>query len=1055
MRERTLVESIVHQFVSSRLSVLFVLVSLACGAIALLATPREEEPQIVVPMAEILIQAPGASVEQVERLVSIPLEQKLKKIEDVEHLYATSFQGSALMTVRYEVGTDIEDALLRLYNELDSNQDAIPPIVTNWIVKPKSIDDVPILVFNLLSQTLSADEMRLIAQEAALSLEQIPESSTIRIFGGRSEEIRATIDIGKLNQSGIDGYSLIEWIRSNGQYQRVGSLENRNQAQLLDVGNQYRNLAQIRDLPIADREGTLFRLADIADVQRTWAPRTSYLWHQENGGTPWNMVSIAVAKRKGSNAVSVADGLIERMEALHGDIIPEDVRIEISRNYGETANEKVNELVKHLLIAIATIVGLLAFMLGWRESLIVAMAVPITLSLTLIMDLAFGYTINRVTLFALILSLGLLVDDPIVGVENISRHMSRARKGGADIIAGAIQEIFSPTLIATIAVVISFIPLYFVTGMMGPYMEPMPFNIPIAMFWSLVVAITITPWACARILRADRIKHHADDHLGSSALERAYRATMHWLMSSRARMWLVILLSLVAFGASVALVPLGMVPFKMLPFDNKNELLIVIDAPEPYTLEQTANAASALATSLSLREDIQSAQVYAGTHSPIDFNGLVRKYYFRSGSNVAEIRLNLLPKDQRQPSHDIAMDIRGLVESIAAEQGVIAKIVEMPPGPPVMQTVVAEVSGPPHGDYQDLETLGRQVQEAFDLVPGVVDIDNYSSVPQPVLHLQPELMTAAHTGAPAGFLIDIAAAMVDQGMPLGLVQDADKLEPLPLVLRLGDPDNTSLDQILGLQVRDQVPLGALVEVREGRSQAPRYRKDMQPVYFVTADAVGISPIDAVLAINEQLPEIPAGYSVNWLGEGEPKITLDAFRDMGLAFLGAVVGIYVLLVAQTGVLMLPAIMIVAIPFTLVGVLPGFWLLNLVMSQDIGEFHQPVFFTATAFIGIIALAGIVVRNSIILIDFIENYRRTSDDTHEAILRAGTIRMRPIVLTALAAMFGAWVIVLDPIFSGLAWAFIFGISASTAFSLVLIPVIYKLMYTQPTDSTHKEHS
>ncbi|WP_027389424.1 efflux RND transporter permease subunit [Chrysiogenes arsenatis] len=1041
----------VRQFVVSKLSILFILVAFACGAIALLATPREEEPQIVVPMADILIQAPGATVAEMERLVTIPLEKKLRRIQDVEHIYSATQPEMAMVTIRYKVDTDLEKALIRLYNELDSNRDAVPPIVTGWIVKPVSIDDVPIVVFNLVSERYTADQLRLIAQEAALRLNAVPHATKVEVTGGRTEEVRVTIDIAKLSSMQMGLGDLIDWIAGSGVYIRAGSMDYRGNNAVVEVGNRYEAIDELASVAIPNQRGDLFRLGDIATVERSFSPRTQYVHHVEAGDVR-EMATISAAKVKGANAVTVAQELLATMERLRGEVIPDGVEVIVSRNYGETADEKVNELVKHLLIAIATIVGLLAFTLGWRESLIVAMAVPITLALTLILDYMLGFTINRVTLFALILSLGLLVDDPIVGVENISRHLGLYPQQQKTVtIVGAITEIFNPTLVATIAVVVSFIPLYFVTGMMGPYMRPMPVNIPIAMFWSLVVAVTITPWACARLLKtpsatvtsgqsATTAGHHAPGWM-----ERKYVATLDFFLASSGRRWGLIVGSLIAFAASVLLIPTGKVPFKMLPFDNKNELLIVIDAPESFTLERTWNATNAIATALTQREYVRSAQIYAGVNSPIDFNGLVRKYYMRSASNMAEIRLNLTPKQERIASHTIALDIRREVERLSSHYGVRSKIVEMPPGPPVMASVVAEVYGSPTATYADIAAVGQIVENAFAAVPGVADIDNYSTEMQPQIVLEIDRLRAAEAGITSATVAQITDSFIHRGLPVGVIHVDHKLESLPIVLRLGDPDQSSLEKALGIQVKPGVPLGSIVRVIQSEVTPPIHRKDMRQVYFVTAESVGISPVDAVLAINRELEgKIPAGYEVNWLGEGETKITVDAFRDMGLAFLGAVVGIYVLLVAQTGVLLLPAIMIIAIPFTLVGILPGFWLLNILFGQQIGDIHMPVFFTATAFIGIIALAGIVVRNGIILIDFMEKYRtEEGGDIDNAIRHAAQVRMRPILLTALAAMFGAWVIVLDPIFSGLAWAFIFGITASTAFSLLLIPIAYRMTY------------
>ena len=714
----------------------------------------------------------------------------------------------------------------------------------------------------------------------------------------------------------------------------------------------------------------------------------------------------------------------------------------------------MNELVDHLGIAVATIVVLIAFALGWREALIVALAVPITLAVTLLGDLIVGYTINRVTLFALILSLGLLVDDPIVDVENIHRHFRLRKRPPLDATLVAVDEVRPPTILATFAVIVSFLPMFFVTGMMGPYMRPMPFNVPLAMLMSLVVAFTVTPWATYHMLKGEydkpRQEGAAEDHEEGAGLKRVYRRLLLPMLERPARGWIFLAVVFLAFLLSIGLVILGLVPLKMLPYDNKSELQIVIDMPEGTTLEYTDAVTSELGAYLATVAEVTDYETYVGTVSPFDFNGLVRHYFLRQGDNVADIRINLVDKHARkQQSHQLALRIRPRVEEIARRYGANVKIVEMPPGPPVLATLVAEVHGPEDAKYEELEKVSGRVRALFEDIEGVVDVDDTTEADQKKIRFLVDREKAAlHGIPPEGIARCVQMAM--GGLPAGTVHLPGERAPFMIVARFPEAMRSHPDDMLKIYIKasdgSMVSLAELGHLVSDVQEKTIYHKNLKPVVYVTGETAGISPAIAVLSMQKRLKKepLPPGYSVDWRGEGEWKITLDVFRDLGMAFGAALILIYVLLVAQTGSLLVPVVIMVAIPLTIIGIMPGFAFLNLILDKPIGPYATPVFFTATGMIGMIALAGIVVRNSIILIDFIHLIMdRGEKDLKEAIIEAGAVRTRPILLTAGAAMFGSWVITLDPIFSGLAWSFIFGIFASTAFSLLVVPVVYYLIY------------
>ncbi len=1068
--KRGFTAEIVRVFITSKLSMLLLIASLLAGLAALLLTPREEEPQIVVPMADVFVSMPGASAEEVEKLAASPLEAKLREVDGVEYVYSTSREGGAMVTVRFYVGENREDSLVKVWNKLMSNQDVIPPGVKDWTVKPVEIDDVPIVTLALFSANPVYDTaaLRRLADEIKDKLGEVEDSGKISVVGGELRRILVYPDAAQLAARGLTLPELMQALAAANVSVRAGRFDAGGKTVQLDAGPAFQSAEEIAATVVKAEAGRPVYLREVANVidgpaeaetytrigfgqaakdSKTLAP-TPLPAGEGVDAAERQAVTLAVAKRKGANAVAVAEDTIKTMEGLRGKLIPEDVEVTVTRDYGETANHKVNELVKHLGIAIATIIVLLALALGPKEAFIVAIAVPMTLGVTLLFDLVFGYTINRVTLFALILSLGLLVDDPIVDVENIYRHFKLHKEPPLDATLTAVDEVRPPTIFATFAVIVSFLPLYFITGMMGPYMGPMAFNVPIAMLMSLLVAFTVTPWAGYHLLQSEYGEggeHHADPKQTGSY--RLYQRAIHALVLKPGRAkWFLWAMVAAMVGASLLAV-YRIVPLKLLPFDNKNELLLVIDLPRGSTLEATDAAARDLGAYLARVNEVTDYETYVGLASPMDFNGMVRHYYLRQGGHVGEIRVNLLPKEKReQQSHQIALRIRPDIERIAKAHGAIAKIVETPAGPPVLSTFVAEVYGPLDKDYGELAQVTENVRKDIEKISGAKDVDDLVDEPAPKLRFQLDRQKAALHGVTVQAVAQTLGVALDGGRA-GVAHEPSERQPLEILLRLPRAERSNPADLLALRVKaadgSLVPLGELGGFSEAQIDRAIYHKNLKRLNYVTADTVGTSPVEVVLDWKEieKAKPLPEGYSVDLAGEGEWKITVDVFRDLGLAFGAALLMIYVLLVAQTGSLGMPLVIMVAIPLTIIGIMPGFWLLNLFTSPVAG-YANPVLFTATGMIGMIALAGIVVRNSIILIDFIEKLRGQGLALVDALVEAGATRLRPIFLTAGAAMFGSFVITLDPIFSGLAWSFIFGIFASTAFSLLVVPVVYFLI-------------
>ena len=1050
---------IVEAFLQGNLAILLIVASLILGAGALWLTPREEEPQIVVPVADVLIHYPGGSASDVERLVSSRLEKLLYQIDGVEYVYSMSRPGMAVVTVRFYVGEDREDSLIKLYNKLFSNIDRVTPGISDWVVRPIEIDDVPIITAALYSKRHDTYELHRVAEEVIEYLQRIPNTARITLHGGESRVMQVYLDPAALHAHHITALEVERAIHAANAQVASGAFEQRDTWIPVEAGPFLQTKRDLESLVLRVRDDRLVRLRDVATVRDGPAEISTY--HRfgygpaaEKAGidsAPLPAVTLAVAKKAGSNAVRVAADVQEMLQELSGSVIPDDIDLHITRDYGATADEKVNNLVTSLGLAILTVIALLALTMSWREGIIVAIAVPITYSLTLLFNYLNGYTINRVTLFALILTLGLLVDDPIVGVENIYRHLRMGKASRMQAIMMAMQEVMPPIVLSTLAVMVSFFPMFFITGMMGPYMAPMAMNVPVAVFFSTVVALTITPTLARLILRVKPAD--TDVKSGSAApksrMHRGYSRVVAPFIDSPRKSRLLFGVTALLFIGSVALALTGLVPLKMLPFDNKNEFQIVIDMPEGTTLERTDAVVRAFEDYLQGVPDVVAFSSIVGGASPMDFNGMVRQYYMREGPHLADIRINLRHhRERRMGSHDLILSLRDELTELADTMDANIKLVEVPPGPPVMATVVAEVYGAPHHTYEALIDAARTVRARMDKEGGMVDIDDSSAATHQKLFFRIDHEKAMLSGvAPVEIVETLQLAL--GGRSAGVVQTERDRNERPIILQLTRAERSSADRLAQLPVRSQqgtlVPLGELGQFEETVEDQPIFRKNLQRVVYVQSEMAGRGPAYAILALQKHFREhpLPEGIRLSWTGEGEWKITVDVFRDLGIAFGIALIGIFILLVYQTGSYAIPGVIMLSIPLTMIGIMPGFWLLNLIANQNIGGYDTPVFFTATAMIGMIALSGIVVRNALVLIEFIRQAVNEGMALRDAILESGAVRMRPILLTAGTTMLGAWPITLDPIFSGLAWALIFGLFVSTAFTLILVPTVYYRIY------------
>ncbi len=1038
---------VARAFIDSKLTPLAILASLALGLFALWMLPREEEPQIIVPMIDIFVSMPGASAKEVEERVTKPMEKLLWEIPGVEYIYSTSRPGSALAIVRFYVGEDEEEAIVRLNQKMFANFDLIPPGASQPLIKPRSIDDVPILALTLWSERYDDFQLRQVAAQLHDAIKQTPEVSVVEIIGGQRREVRVTLDASRLAAYNLTPLQVMGALGASNRRLPSGNFSSGNQEFLIETGEFLTTAEDVRQVVVGVFNNKPVYVRDVAQVTDGGEEPAQYVQFARAGAF-YPAVTLAVSKRKGTNAIDVAHRVLARVESLKGELIPADVNIDITRHYGETAAEKSNELLFHMAIAVVGVSVLIWITLGWRESWIVFTAIPVTLALTLATFYLYGYTLNRITLFALIFSIGILVDDAIVVVENIVRHRRLpANKGRplAEVAVEAVDEVGNPTILATLTVIAAILPMAFVGGLMGPYMRPIPVGATAAMIFSLLVAFIVTPWATLRILGSGGRHGHegAEDRA-----TRAYRVVMGRLIHQTTLRWAFLLMVTVLLIGSMALVYVGFVKVKMLPFDNKSEFQVIIDMPEGTTLEETARVARALAEVVSRTPEVTHLQTYVGTAAPYNFNGLVRHYFLRRGSNVADIPVNLLPKGERKrQSHDIAKAVREELAPVARTLGANIKVAEVPPGPPVLQTLVAEIYGP---TQEGQVRVARQIKELFEKLDGVVDVDWYVEDDQ-VKH---RLIVDREKAALHGITDDEIAqtmAVASAGQIAGLLHDPAAKEDVPIRVRLDRATRSDLERIRDLKIAGRnggpVSLRELVRIETEVAEKSIYHKNLMPVTYVTADVAGVieAPVYAILKLAAEIDkiEIPEGYRIEqytaslppdearyamkW--DGEWHITYEVFRDLGLAFGAVLILIYVLVVGWFQSFITPLVIMAAIPFSLVGILPAHGLLN-------------AFFTATSMIGFIAGAGIVVRNSIILVDFIELRLKEGMPLDKAVIDAGAVRFRPMMLTAAAVVVGASVILFDPIFQGLAIALMAGEIASLALSRMTVPIVYYIV-------------
>lgn len=1052
-----------QMFIDSKLTLLIIFASMLLGLGAIQLLPREEEPQIIVPIIDVFVQMPGANAKEVEERVAKPMEKLLWEIPGVEYIYSTSSPSSCLAVVRFRVGEKEEDAIVRLNQKMFANFDLIPPGASQPLIKPRSIDDVPILALTLWSKRYDHYQLRQIAAQLHDQIKEVPDVSEVKLIGGQHRQIRVVLDESRMAGHQIAPVAIIPKLTQANQELESGSFSTNNKEFLVETGNFLQTSDEVGNVVVGVFNNRPVYLRDVAKIEDGAEEPSNYVFF--NSGLAANLsrstiigtsekadnnnypaVTISVAKRKGTNATVIAEQVIEKVKELSGKVIPADVNVTTTRNYGETAKEKSNELLFHMFLAILSVSVLIWLTLGFREAGVVAIAIPVTLALTLVVFYLYGYTLNRVTLFALIFSIGILVDDAIVIVENIVRHYRMPENqmcSVLDITLEAVAEVGNPTILATFTVIAAILPMAFVRGLMGPYMRPIPVGASAAMLFSLLVAFIVTPWAAKRLLAKEKSskKHHSQEDWTT----KLYRQIMTPLIkSSKWRYSFLIVVVLLLLG-SFSLVAFKKVMVKMLPFDNKSEIQIVIDLPEGTTLEKTAAVSQEIGSYLATVPEITDYQTYVGTASPYNFNGLVRHYFLRQGSNVADIQINLAPKEERKrQSHNLAKVLRPKIQEIALRYQANVKVAEIPPGPPVLQTLVAEIYGP---DYAQQITVAKQIRAIFAQTTGVVDVDWYVEDDQVKYQFVVDKEKAALNGVSTE-QINTTLRLSLHGLGIGLLHQSKDKEDVPIVLQLPRSERSSIEDLAEIKVQGQqgnlVPLSQLVNVVKVTQDKSIYHKNLMPVVYVTGDVAGSeeSPVYSISTLSDEIAKIkiPEGYQIKqytaqqpfsseqiamkW--DGEWYITYEVFRDLGLAFAAVLVLIYILTVGWFESFRTPLVIMAAIPFSLVGILPAHWLMG-------------AFFTATSMIGFIAGAGIVVRNSIILVDFIELRLKEGMPLAEAVIDAGAVRFRPMLLTAAAVVVGASVILFDPIFQGLAISLMAGEVASLLLSRMTVPILY----------------
>ncbi|EAR01816.1 efflux RND transporter permease subunit [Maribacter sp. HTCC2170] len=1050
---------IAKSFIGSKLTVLLMVVFMVIGVYSSFLIPREEEPQIDVPMADIFVGYPGASPTEVESRVTKPLEKLISNIKGVEYVYSTLMKEQGMVIVQFYVGEDIERSFVKLYNEINKHMDIMPEGVTFLLVKTRGIDDVHMLGLTLWSESYDDYRIKQIAQELTDEIEKINDVSATQKIGGRNRQLRVVLDKEKMAESGLDFLSVAQMIKANNQQLSGGSFDRNDTEFMVTTGEFLKSVDDVENLVVGVQQNRPIYLKQIASVQDGPELPKNYVslgfgQASEKAAdfkSEYPAVTISVAKRKGADAMKISDIILDKVEHLKKNLIPDDVHVEVTRNYGETASHKVSELLMHLIGAIIAVTFVVMLAMGWRGGLVVFLSVPITFALTLLSYYMLDYTLNRITLFALVFVTGIVVDDSIIIAENMHRHFKMKRLPFKQAALYAINEVGNPTILATFTVIASVLPMAFVSGLMGPYMSPMPIGASIAMLLSLFVALTITPYLGYIFLREKEKsgeKAKEEKPMEESFIYRMYEKFEKPLIENRKKRWLFLGITFLLLILSVGMFFTKSVAVKMLPFDNKNEFQVVIDMPEGTTLERTGVVAKEIAQYLSTRPEVINYQSYVGTSAPITFNGLVRHYDLRGGSNMADIQVNLIDKGERsEQSHEIASLLRPEIQRIGAKFNANVKIVEVPPGPPVMSTIVGEIYGP---DYDKQIDIANQVQGILKNTDDVVDVDWMVEADQTEYEFIIDKEKAMLYGVvPQQISHTVNMALSERAVTN--LYDEDATDQVGLILALDEKEKSTISDISQLKVKslqgNMITIGDLVEIRESTKAKSIYRKNQKRVVYVMADMAGEleSPVYAILGMTDKLKglNLPEGYSVDELyikqpdfednytvkWDGEWQITLEVFRDLGIAFLGVIVIIYILIVGWFQNFKAPIVMMVAIPLSMVGIVLGHWLLG-------------AFFTATSFIGMIALAGIMVRNSVLLIDFVNLRLAEGVPIKQAVIEAGAVRTTPILLTAGTVVIGAFVILFDPIFQGLAISLMGGTIVSTVLTLLVVPLVYYMI-------------
>ncbi|MDR2233119.1 MAG: efflux RND transporter permease subunit [Tannerella sp.] len=1045
-------------FIRSKLSIMLLFAFLFLGIFSIYFIPREEEPQIEVPMADIMVGYPGATPKEVESNVVQPIEKLVSNIKGVENVYATAMNGMAMLTVQFYVGEDVERSLVKLYNEMMKNMDRMPQGATMPLVKSRAIDDVPALAFTLWSEQMGDYQLRQIAEVVGNEIKKIPDIAQVNIIGGQSRQVKVMLDKDKMAESALDFGAVAQSLQANNAQMNSGNIITGDMVYAVQTGNFFSDVEEVKNLIVGTNDNQpvyLYQIAEVEDGPEVPVQYVSFGYGAASGekrtANPddYAAVTLSIAKKKGADAMKLAEIAIEKVGHLKKDLITDEVNVEVTRNYGETASHKVSELLFHLSVAIVAVTLFVMLAMGWRGGLVVFLSIPVTLALTLFSYYFLGYTLNRITLFALVFVIGIVVDDSIVIAENMHRHFKMRKLPPLQAAIYAVNEVGNPTILATWTVIAAVLPMAFVSGMMGPYMSPMPIGASIAMMFSLLVALTLTPYFGYLFLRykEGKEKEHSvkESDLEGTIIYKLYSKTVTPLLENRKLRWLFMIGLTVVLFSSFILFYTKSVPVKMLPFDNKNEFQVIIDMPEGTTLERTAAVAKELAIYIGKNEKVINYQTYVGTSAPISFNGLVRHYDMRRGDNVADIQVNILDKSERsEQSHEIATSMREDLQAIGKKFNANVKVVEVPPGPPVMSTIVAEIYGP---DYDRQIALAEQVKELLAATDNVVDVDWSVEDAQTEYKFVVNKDKAMKLGIPNAQVVQNMYAALS-GMPVGVLHQPSTVNQVGIVLQLPEKEKSNIEDLMSMKVVNRqgmaIPVSNLATVSEGEKAKSISRKNQKRVVYVLTEVAGSleSPVYAITSVSEKLSQVklPEGYtlteeysrqpqyednfSLKW--DGEWQITYEVFRDLGLAFLFVLIIIYMLIVGWFQNFVTPLVQLSVIPLSLIGIIFGHWIMG-------------AYFSAPSMIGFIALAGIMVRNSILLIDFIDIRLKDGIPLKQAVIEAGAVRTTPIVLTAGGVILGAAVILADPIFQGLAISLMGGTITSTMLTLIVVPLLY----------------